>query len=791
MPRPYSPELHFVVEEALNLAERQQREPNSLHLFLSSLMVPNSSLMLIEELGYTENDFLPFVHPSVVENPPMAEDVLNGAEEIADMYRSPEVNCLHMLVGIARQRNSLAHRIMEKANVSFGKLRTKAIAMMNGKMPARYRKLFEDHKRNQEKMLEAARRQVGATPSAPRPVAGTATAPARHSRPVSAASPGANRDSLLAQLTQDLTTLAEAGRLDEVIGRENELSELTDILNKRRANNALVVGEPGIGKTSLVHGLALQAADEGCTLPGLRGRRILELDLSTLAQGTGMRGALSERISLLKKEVKQARENVIIFLDNLHYLFGYNVDGLNDFVQEIKSALDAGDFPCIATTTPKDLREIREQSPAFVRCFHPLELKEPNQEATFDIINRLIPEFEAHHGVTYSAEVQWAAIQLSNRYLKEQHQPDKALSLIDFAGSRAQREQRTEVTVEDVAERVHRLTAVPMSQLVLSDTERYLSLASRMSQRIVGHEKALENIALVLQRNAAGFSGDRPIGSFLFAGPTGVGKTEVARALAMELFDSPDAMLRYDMSEFSEAHSTSKLIGAPPGYVGYREGGSLVDTVRRKPFQLILFDEFEKSHPDVQQILLQLLDAGRLTDSHGKTTDFTNTVVIMTSNLGVEAFERTEKSIGFMGDQPDKKDTERQVIEIVRRSISPELFNRIDEKFVFDRLTRDDVARIAKLQLHRSAEKLWRERRIELDFDPEVFEHLADHGGFDPRYGARPMRRTIQNLVEAPLSNMILKGEVQEGDAIRLRPVDEGFYFVRLKEGCRKTAAAS
>ncbi len=788
MPRPYSPELHFVVEEAIHLADQQQREPTSLHLFLSALMVPNSCLMLIEDMGYTEDHFLPYIHPSIVENPSLADDVLNEAEAVADMHRSREVNCLHLLIGFLRMRNCLARQLMAKANVSFGKLRTKAIAMMNDKMPARYRKLFDDNRRNQEKMLEAARLQGAGTPSAPRSSVGPNRQPGRNPQSAQAPNPQ-NNGALLPYLTQDLTAWAAQGKLDEVIGRDNELSELMDILNKRRANNALVVGEPGIGKTSLVHGLALQAAREDCQLPGLQGRRILELDLSTLTQGTGMRGALSERISQLKQEVRQARHDVVIFLDNLHHLFGFNVDGLNDFVQDIKSALDAGEFPCIATTTPRDLRDIREQAPAFVRCFHPLELKEPNPDATFEILNRLVPEFEGHHNVTYSAEVQWAAIQLSNRYLKEQHQPDKALSLIDFAGSRAQREQRSEVTVEDVAERVHRLTAVPMSQLVLSDTERYLSLASRLSKRIVGHEQALENISRVLQRNAAGFAGDRPIGSFLFAGPTGVGKTEVARALAMELFDSPDAMLRYDMSEFSEAHSTSKLIGAPPGYVGYREGGSLVDTVRQKPFQLILFDEFEKCHPDVQQILLQLLDAGRLTDSHGKTTDFTHTVVIMTSNLGVEAFERTEKSIGFMGSAPDKKDTERQVIEIVRRSISPELFNRIDEKFVFGRLSKDEVAHIARLQLEQSAEKLWRERRIELDFDPEVFEHLVSNGGWDPRYGARPMRRTIQNLVEAPLSNMILKGEVQENDAIRLRPVDDGFYFVRLKGNFRKTAA--
>ncbi len=849
MALPDSPELRYVMEEAAELSIDQDQPTTSFHLVLALFMVPNSALLLMQDIGVQEAKVIAVARHAeksgqAQEDENIAELILEEAGNMASRHGNREVTCIHMLLAMMRVTESLGCRLLRTAEVPLPRLRQKAFGLLNAPvLPKRYRDCFAQSEEGMRRRLglmhnQAAQRfapqtQPQATLKAPQaavvtedeipkpkpsrsgkayevqPVQPQArqTNPAQEpatpkqamtpghaqSGPTSLRSPVANAldapflDStfpLLSAVGRDMVSLAREGRVEPIVGREREILDIVDILNKRRSNNPIIVGPSGCGKTVLIWGLAWTMAQKPHRVPGMEGRTIVVLEPSKLLQGTHLRGTFAERMEQLKAEVRQSEGRIILFIDEIHNIIEGSVDGSQEISRELKNVLGQGDFPCIGTTTPEYYKETFLRDHALARRFQPVELAPPSFEETLEILQGIAPAYESHHKVGFLPEALVRSIRLSDRFLSDRSQPDKAIGLLDLAGSLARREAMDQVTSEIVSRVVSKVAHVPLDQIVSHDNDRYLQLASRMQERVVGHEDALRRVEQVLLRNVAGFRGGGPIGSFLFVGPTGVGKTEVARALAIELFGDVNSMIRFDMSEFSEAHSVSKLIGSPPGYIGFNEGGALTDSVRRKPFQLILFDEIEKAHADVHQLMLQLLDEGRLTDSRGQRADFTNTVIIMTSNMGSEVFEQKQsRGIGFGQAQPAQtKDTQQGVLDAVRRTFSPELFGRIDEKVVFGRLTTDEIVKIAKLLVEKSAKSLLREKGIRLHVSEQACRHLMTLGGYDIQYGARPMRHMVRAQVEAPLAELIVKGIFLEGDSLEAIPVEGGFRFQPLEQ---------
>jgi ATP-dependent Clp protease ATP-binding subunit ClpC len=570
----------------------------------------------------------------------------------------------------------------------------------------------------------------------------------------------------LTAVGRDLTALARAGAIDPVIGREAELEQLLDVLSRRRANNPLLVGPPGVGKTSLAHALAIALA--AGKAPGLEGKILLEVSAGALVSGTSVRGALAERVRRLQSEVTKAG-NVLLFLDDVHAVLGAG-DGADDVATELKAALARGDFPCIGATTEADARRHFDRDPALARRFSPVPVNEPSPAASKVILRGLIPSYEAHHHVRYEPDAIDAAVDLTVRYVTEKHLPDKALSVLDLAAARARRAGAKVVDVDAVARVVASEAHVPLERLRIKDGERLLQLERELETRVVGQKSALSRISDALRKSAAGFRGKRPLGTFLFLGPTGVGKTETAKAISDVLFGGT-LMTRFDMSELSEPHSVARLFGAPPGYVGHESGGQLTEAVRRRPYQLVLLDEVEKAHPEVLLSLLPLLDEGRATDGRGRTVDFTNTVIVMTSNLGAEAIQKSSaQRIGFGVEQSERgKSVEDAVLLAARRALPPELWNRIDEPLFFGPLTSADVSEIARRMISQIAVALLREHGVILETEPSAIEALVAAGGFDATLGARPMRRTIGRLVESPIAARVLGGELRRGERLRIR----------------------
>ena len=583
---------------------------------------------------------------------------------------------------------------------------------------------------------------------------------------------------------RNLSVLAARGQLDPALGRE------ADILGKRRANNPILVGEPGVGKTAIVEGLAQR-------LVQLRAERVLvELDVAGLVAGTQLRGSFSERLLGIKDEVRGADGRVVVFIDELHMLIGAGAtgEGPQDAANELKAALARGEFPCIGATTHDEFRRHLQSDAALERRFVPVLVREPSPRATIAILRGAADRYEAHHGVRFRAEALEAAALLTARYVRDRCLPDKAFAAIDLAGSRARREGNPQVTREDVCRAVARMAGLPEERLLQPDGERFLHLERRLQERVVGHEAQLAAIARVIRRNYAGFSAQRPLASFLFVGPSGVGKTETARVLAEELYPAseggaqPGALVRIDLSEYSEPHSVARLVGAPPGYVGYGEGGQLTEAVRRRPACVVLLDEVEKAHPGVLQLLLQVLEEGQLTDGRGRGIDFSGTVVVLTSNVGAAAFDSSARTVGF-GAAERPAEAARQdgtehpgaarALEQARGAFPPELWGRLDERLVFAPLGRDDIARIAILLLADSSRRLWQERQIAFRGGPGLIEHLIAKGGWEATLGARPMRQTIQRLVESPLADEILAGRVRQGDRLVASASASGVEFRR------------
>jgi ATP-dependent Clp protease ATP-binding subunit ClpC len=691
------------------------------------------------------------------------------SRELGSSYVGPE----HVLLALARDQESQAGQVLQRFGVSHTKLRG---AVIRG--------------------VEAGR---------PRETSGTPR---------------------LDEFGRDLTQEAREGKLDPVIGRTDEVEQTIEILSRRTKNNPALLGEPGVGKTAIVEGIAQRIVNDEVP-ETLAGRRVIALDLAGMIAGTKYRGEFEERLKTVIDEIRGASEDLILFIDELHTVVGAGAaEGAMDASNMLKPALARGELHVIGATTLDEYRKNIEGDPALERRFQPVFVREPTVEETIEILRGLKDRYEAFHRVRISDEAIVAAAELSDRYIRDRFLPDKAIDLIDQASARVRLRTRTkdddtrsleedlrrlarerdqataaedydragtlrdqidsrqseleerrkgrqrapEVTPDDIAEVVSRATGIPVSQLTTEERERLMKLETELHGRIVGQDEAVVAVAEAVRRSRAGL-GDprRPVGSFLFLGPTGVGKTELARALAEALFGDENLMVRFDMSEFQERHTVSRLVGAPPGYVGYEEAGQLTEQVRRRPYSVLLFDEIEKAHADVFNILLQILDDGRLTDAQGRTVDFKHTVVIMTSNLGaarIQDYARRGESF---------EELKAELMEVLRGSFRPEFINRIDEIIVFRALTDEQLAEITKLLLDRLVRRL-HAQGIDVIFTDEAIELLA-HEGFDPEFGARPLRRTIQRLVENELSRMVLSDAIGPGDRVTVDALEGELHF--------------
>ena len=691
------------------------------------------------------------------------------SRELGSSYVGPE----HVLLALARDQESQAGQVLQRFGVSHTKLRG---AVIRG--------------------VEAGRpRESSSTPR-------------------------------LDEFGRDLTQEAREGKLDPVIGRSDEVEQTIEILSRRTKNNPALLGEPGVGKTAIVEGIAQRIVNDEVP-ETLAGRRVIALDLAGMIAGTKYRGEFEERLKTVIDEIRGASEDLILFIDELHTVVGAGAaEGAMDASNMLKPALARGELHVIGATTLDEYRKNIEGDPALERRFQPVFVREPTVEETIEILRGLKDRYEAFHRVRISDEAIVGAAELSDRYIRDRFLPDKAIDLIDQASARVrlrtktkdddtrsleddlrrlarERDQATaaedydragalrdelesrqtefeerrrgrqrapEVTADDIAEVVSRATGIPVSQLTTEERERLMKLETELHGRIVGQDEAVVAVAEAVRRSRAGL-GDprRPVGSFLFLGPTGVGKTELARALAEALFGDENLMVRFDMSEFQERHTVSRLVGAPPGYVGYEEAGQLTEQVRRRPYSVLLFDEIEKAHADVFNILLQILDDGRLTDAQGRTVDFKHTVVIMTSNLGAARIQDYARR----GDSFEELQAE--LMDVLRGSFRPEFINRIDEIIVFRALTDEQLAEITELLLDRLARRL-HAQGIEVVFTDEAVELLA-HEGFDPEFGARPLRRTIQRLVENELSRMVLSDAIGPGDRVTVDALEGVLHF--------------
>ena len=620
----------------------------------------------------------------------------------------------------------------------------------------------------------------------------------------------------LERYSVDLTRLAEEGKLDPVIGRDAEIRRVTQTLTRRKKNNPVIIGEAGVGKTAIAEGLALRLAS-GAVPKSLKDRRVLALDMGALVAGSKFRGEFEERLKAVVDEVKQAGREFILFLDEIHTMVGAgSAEGGMDASNLLKPALARGELQCIGATTNDEYRKHIEKDEALERRFQPIYLEEPSVEDTVQILKALRPRYEAHHDVRIHDSALGEAARLSDRYITGRQLPDKAIDLIDEAASKlrndvdgltqessdlesrirqlrdqeeaaAQRDQFEEaarlkatrlrlesefekerersvgedkadpvVEEEDIADLVSSWTGIPAGRLLESEAERLMKMERILHDRIVGQEEAIRAVSQAIRRARSGISNPhRPIGSFIFLGPTGVGKTELSKALAEFLFDDEGNMVRLDMSEYMEKHTVSRLVGAPPGYVGYDEGGQLTEAVRRRPYRVVLFDEIEKAHPDVFNILLQILEDGRLTDGQGRTVNFRNTVVIMTSNLGTSYLNSQTQ-------EGDRDQLEKSVHEALNQAFRPEFLNRIDETIVFHPLTREEIIQVVSLMVKEVTQRL-EGLAITCELTSSAADWLADEG-FDPVYGARPLRRAIQRHVENPLSEGLLSGNFKSGD---------------------------
>ena len=587
---------------------------------------------------------------------------------------------------------------------------------------------------------------------------------------------------VLDQYSRDLTELAAAGRIDPVVGRGEEIRRAVQILARRTKNNPVLVGEPGVGKTAVAEGLALQVA-RGDAPEELAQKRIVSLDIAAMLAGTKYRGEFEERVKAVLKDVRRAGD-VVLFIDELHTIIGAgSAEGAIDAANILKPALGRGELQIIGATTPEEYRRHIEKDAALERRFQPVTVAEPGREQTLCMLRSLRPALEAHHGLRIGDDALEAAWRLSVRYIGDRFLPDKAIDLLDEAAAGAHIAGRTAspLSERDIEELVSRWTGIPVAGLDRDESARLRGLEEQLRRRVIGQDEAVAAVARAIRRSRLGLRDpDRPVGSFLFLGPTGVGKTELCRALAATVYGDEQAIIRLDMSEYMEKHAVSRLIGSPPGYVGYEDGGQLTERVRRRPWSVVLFDEIEKAHEDVWSILLQILDDGRLTDAMGRRADFRNALIVLTSNIGARAISEAHSPLGFGGEPPGEEQMRRRVMEELRATFKPELLNRVDETLVFRRLSGEDLDRITRKLLEEVRQR-FEAVGLGLAVSEEAVRFLADSAS-DGKLGARPLRRSVQHSLEDAAAELLLEGRAAAGDELDAQ-VSGGKLVLSVRRG--------
>ena len=794
--------LTGLMANARRSALRRKQRPSTAHALLVMLQHDPEASRVLGDRGLREVDLISELKIANEEPASAMEVAAERAARIAESLGEGSPRGLHLLAAIVREPRSAGYRCIEHAGANATRVRDDVLRVLgveDDRTLSRASGLAQQRPASRPMVPPVPRARASSAPVAaelrkadpPEPTDAVLTpkdiAPEPRRRPIAArradvaprgARPGAPpvlgphdldpaRFPLLFRIGRNLTAAAAAGEVDPVVGRDPEIDRLLDVLGRRRANNPVLVGPPGVGKTAIVEGLALRLVKDASIGGELADRVLIEISAGALISGTGVRGALAEKLRILREEVARSEGRVLLFLDEIHAIA--TGEGPDDLANELKSSLARGELPCIGATTDAEYRRHFERDAALARRFSRVDVGEPSAADAVEILRGIAPKYELHHAVAYDPAAVKAAVELTVRYVPEGHLPDKAIAVLDLAAARVRRRGGSVVEVASVARVVAEQAHVPLERLLMRDADRLLKLESHLGERVVGQREAIARIADALRKGAAGFRGRRPLGTFLLLGPTGVGKTETAKAISDLLFPS-SGVTRFDMSELSEPHAVARLLGAPPGYVGHEEGGQLTEAVRRRPYQLILLDEIEKAHPEVLLALLPLLDEGRLTDGRGRTVDFTNTVIVMTSNLGASAAIAPARRVGFgrEDERASASDKDRAVLA-ARRALPPELWNRIDEPLWFAPLGATEVRAIATRLLEDVAAVMRREHQVALEIEPSVIDALIAAGGFDPELGARPMRRCVGRLVEAPLASAVLSGEVQRGRVVVLR----------------------
>ncbi|MGM9508391.1 MULTISPECIES: ATP-dependent Clp protease ATP-binding subunit [Larkinella] len=733
-----------------------------------------------------------------------SEKVLKITYLEAKIFKSPLIGTEHLLLSILRDEDNVATQILNKFNVNYEVIKEMLEYQSSGTRPHMGPETDDDD--NDRGMFGSSSSGSGKDPKGSEK----------------------SRTPVLDNFGRDLTKLAELGKLDPIVGREKEIERVAQILSRRKKNNPILIGEPGVGKTAIAEGLALRIVQKKVSRV-LFGKRVVTLDLASLVAGTKYRGQFEERMKAVMNELEKSPE-VILFIDELHTIVGAGgASGSLDASNMFKPALARGDIQCIGATTLDEYRQYIEKDGALARRFQVVMVDATSVEETIEILNNIKDKYEDHHHVNYTQEAVEAAVKLSERYISDRFLPDKAIDVLDEVGARVHisnisvpedilrledsienikkeknqvvksqkyeeaaqlrdkekrlidqldraklaweeetKKKRYTVSEENVAEVVAMMTGIPTSRVATNEGAKLLNMAEQLTGRVIGQDKAVQKLVKAIQRTRVGLKDPKkPIGSFIFLGPTGVGKTELAKVLASYLFDKDDALVRIDMSEYMEKFSVSRLVGAPPGYVGYEEGGQLTEKIRRKPYSVVLLDEIEKAHPDVFNILLQVLDDGILTDGLGRRVDFRNTIIIMTSNIGVRDLKDFGSGIGFAtrGKSENQDEIMKSTIQnALRKAFSPEFLNRLDDVIVFNSLQREDIHKIIDLMLGKLLGRV-----TSLGYKVELTEKAKDflsEKGYDPQYGARPLSRAIQKFLEDPVAEEILKGDLKEGDVI-------------------------
>ena len=779
---------HYIGTEHILYGLAKEENGVASKVLLNQDVTPENIVAKIDELVGREEPI-----DTIIDFTPRTKRVIEVAFLEARKLGYNYIGTEHLLIGILREGDSIAARILLNLNVNIPRLYNEIIKVINE---------GEDYTPGDNTSSNSTKNSHGKYGSY-------------------------NQTTTLNQFGEDLTKKAEEGKLDPIIGRKKEIERVLEILSRRTKNNPCLIGEPGVGKTAVVEGLA-QKIVAGDVPEILKNKRVVTLDISGMVAGAKYRGDFEERIKKALNEVKKAGD-VILFIDEIHTIVGAGAaEGAIDAANILKPLLARGEIQLVGATTLNEYRKYIEKDSALERRFSPVTVEEPSEKDTIQILRGIRDKYEAHHNVKITDEAIESAVKYSIRYINDRYLPDKAIDLIDEAASRARlrtymepeglkklqeqieekqkdkeeavRNQKFEkaaklrdeekalkekfekeenkwknkntksvvnITEENIAEVISNWTGIPAKKITEDENKKLKNLEKELHKRVVGQDEAVEAVAKAIRRGRVGLKDPkRPIGSFLFLGPTGVGKTELSKALAECLFGDENSMIRVDMSEYMEPHSVSKLIGSPPGYVGFDEGGQLTEKIRRKPYAVILFDEIEKAHPDVMNMLLQILEDGRLTDSQGRTVNFKNTVIIMTSNLGARMIT-DKKALGFSNreEQEDMQkqyeNTKKEVLEVVKKELRPEFINRIDEIIVFHKLNDEEIGKIIDIMLEEVIKRL-KDQKLEVEFDNDV-KKLVESKGIDKNFGARPLRRTIQNLVEDRLAEEILDGNLKKG----------------------------